>query len=117
MSQATLSQLTDLVLRFREERDWKQFHNPKDQALSLCLESAEVIELMQWRNGDELQAHLASIRERLGEELADVLGWVLLLAHDQQIDLAAAFERKIRINREKYPVAKAKGVATKYTDL
>jgi NTP pyrophosphatase (non-canonical NTP hydrolase) len=117
MSQASLGQLTDLVLRFREERDWKQFHNPKDQALSLCLESAELLELMQWRNGEELQAHLSSIKERLGEELADVLGWVLLLAHDQQIDLGRAFERKIRINSEKYPVDKARGVATKYTDL
>jgi dCTP diphosphatase len=117
MTQATFSELTALVLRFREERDWKQFHNPKDQALSLCLEAAELLELMQWRNGEELQAHLSSIKPRLGEELADVLGWVLLLAHDQQIDLAAAFERKIRINSEKYPVDKAKGVATKYTDL
>jgi NTP pyrophosphatase (non-canonical NTP hydrolase) len=117
MSQTTLSQLTDLVLRFREEREWKQFHNPKDQALSLCLEAAELLELMQWRNGHELQTHLSLISEKLGEELADVLGWVLLLAHDQQIDLAAAFERKIRINREKYPVEKAKGVATKYTEL
>jgi NTP pyrophosphatase (non-canonical NTP hydrolase) len=117
MSQASLSELTQLVLRFREERDWKQFHNPKDQALSLCLESAEVIELMQWRNGDELQAHLRSIGDRLGEELADVLGCVLLLAHDQKIDLAEAFKRKIRMNSEKYPVEKARGVATKYTDL
>jgi NTP pyrophosphatase (non-canonical NTP hydrolase) len=117
MSQATLSELTDLVLHFREERDWKQFHNPKDQALSLCLEAAEVVELMQWRNGDELQVHLSSIRERLGEELADVLGWVLLLAHDQQIDLGEAFRRKIKLNSEKYPVGKARGIATKYTEL
>ena len=113
----TLAQLTRLVLRFREERDWKQFHNPKDQALSLCLEAAELMELMQWRNGPELDAHLTKIRERLGEELSDVLGWVLLLAHDQGIDLTSAFERKIRINSKKYPVEKARGVATKYTEL
>jgi NTP pyrophosphatase (non-canonical NTP hydrolase) len=117
MNDATINQLTQLVLRFREERDWKQFHNPKDQAVSLCLEAAELLELMQWRNGDELNAHLRSIKERLGEELADVLGWVLLLAHDQGIDLGTAFERKIRINSEKYPVEKARGVATKYTEL
>jgi NTP pyrophosphatase (non-canonical NTP hydrolase) len=117
MAETTLSELTDLVLKFRDERDWKQFHNAKDQALSLCLEAAELLEIMQWRNGAELEKHLASNRERLGEELSDVLGWVLLLAHDQQIDLAAAFQRKIQINREKYPADKAKGVATKYTDL
>jgi NTP pyrophosphatase (non-canonical NTP hydrolase) len=116
-SSATIGQLTELVLKFREERDWKQFHNPKDQSLSLCLESAELLELMQWRNGPELEAHLANNRERLGEELADVLGWVLLLAHDQKIDLASAFARKIQLNSEKYPVEKARGVATKYTDL
>jgi dCTP diphosphatase len=79
--------------------------------------TAEVIELMQWRNGDDLQVHLTSIRDRLGEELADVLGWVLLLAHDQKIDLAEAFRRKIKHNSEKYPVEKARGVATKYTEF
>ncbi len=117
MAEATIGKLTELLLAFRQERDWKQFHNPKDQALSLCLESAELLELMQWRNGPELEAHLAANRQRLGEELADVLGWVLLLAHDQQIDLAAAFERKVAMNSQKYPVEKARGVATKYTDL
>ena len=113
----SLAELSKLVLDFREERDWKQFHNPKDQALSLCLESAELLELMQWRNGEELDAHLKKNRGLLEEELADVLGWVLLLAHDQGIDLADAFERKIKLNSEKYPVEKARGVATKYTDL
>ena len=117
MAEKTLAELAELVLRFREERDWKQFHNSKDQALSLSLEAAELLELMQWRNGPDLDKYLAENRERLGEELSDVLGWVLLLAHDNQIDLAAAFERKNAINCQKYPVEKAKGVATKYTDL
>jgi NTP pyrophosphatase (non-canonical NTP hydrolase) len=117
MPEKTLSQLTHLLLKFRDERDWKQFHNPKDQALSLTLEAAELAELMQWRNGKDLDKHLAANRQRLGEELSDVLGWVLLLAHDQKIDLAKAFERKVKLNCQKYPVAKAKGVATKYTEL
>jgi NTP pyrophosphatase (non-canonical NTP hydrolase) len=117
MPEKTLSQLTKLLLKFRDDRDWKQFHNPKDQALSLTLEAAELAELMQWRNGKDLEKHLKSNRERLGEELSDVLGWVLLLAHDQGIDLTKAFERKVKINCQKYPVAKAKGVATKYTEL
>src|SRR5207248_3828940 len=99
MSKTTLDDLTKLVLDFREERDWKQFHNPKDMALSLSLEAGEVLELMQWRNGAELDAHLTASKHRLGEELADVLGWILLMAHDQQIDLGEAFAKKIETNK------------------
>jgi dCTP diphosphatase len=117
VSRMTLEDLTRLVLRFREERDWKQFHNPKDQALSLVLESAELLELMQWRNGNELDEHLRANRDRVGEELADVLGWVLLLANDLHVDLGAAFVKKIEANKLKYPVEKSKGSARKYTDL
>lgn len=113
----TLDDLSRLVLDFRSERDWKQFHNPKDQALSLTLEAAELLELMQWRNGKELDDHLRSNRERAGDELADVLGWVLLLAHDLEIDLGAAFVRKIEQNKLKYPVEKSKGSARKYSEL
>jgi NTP pyrophosphatase (non-canonical NTP hydrolase) len=117
MKRAALDDLTKLVLEFREERDWKQFHNPKDMALSLSLEAGEVMELMQWRNGAELDEHLRASKERLGEELADVLGWLLLLAHDQQIDLGEAFEKKIELNKRKYPVDKARGSSRKYDEL
>jgi NTP pyrophosphatase (non-canonical NTP hydrolase) len=106
-----------LVLDFREERDWKQFHNPKDQALSLVLEAAELLELMQWKNGRQLRQFLARNKRRVSEELADVLGWVLLIANDLRIDLGEAFERKIELNRRKYPVEKARGSAKKYTEL
>ena len=114
---ATLEELTQLVLKFREERNWAQFHNPKDVALSLTLEAAELLELTQWRNGDELKAHLTANREALGDELSDILGWVLVFAHDQGIDLAEVFQRKLVKNAEKYPVEKARGVAKKYTEL
>ena len=119
MNAATLDELSRLVLEFREESAsiGSQFHNPKDMALSLSLEAAEVLELMQWRNGAELDAHLATNKNRLGEELADVLGWILLLAHDQQIDLGDAFVKKIASNKAKYPIEKAKGSAKKYTEL
>jgi NTP pyrophosphatase (non-canonical NTP hydrolase) len=117
MSAKTLEELTRLVLDFRHERDWKQFHNPKDMALSLSLEAAEVLELMQWRNGAELDEHLKTSKHRLGEELADVLGWILLIASDQQIDLAEAFEKKIELNKQKYPVEKARGKHHKYDQL
>jgi|SRR5581483_49110 len=117
MSGTTIEAMTNLVLEFREERDWKKFHNPKDMALSLTLEAAELMELMQWRNGAELDAHLASNKQRVGEELSDVLGWILLLAHDQGIDLADAFAKKIELNKQKYPIEKARGSARKYDEL
>lgn len=117
MSRHALEDLTKLVLAFREERDWKQFHNPKDMALSLSLEASEVLELMQWKNGPELDAHLLANKDRLGEELADVLGWVLLMASDQGIDLGEAFARKIELNKAKYPIEKARGSAKKYSEL
>ena len=113
----SIRQLTELALAFRDERDWKQFHNPKDMALSLVLEAAEVLELTQWKNGEELREHLDRNRQRLGEELADVLFWVLAMSHDAGIDLAHAFRQKLEANARKYPVDKAKGVSTKYTEL
>lgn len=113
----TLEALTAAVVAFRDARDWRQFHTPKDTAVSLTLEVAEVLELMQWRNGDELAAHLVENREALGHELSDVLYWVLLIAHDQDIDLGRAFREKLRINESKYPVAKSQGSARKYTEF
>ena len=113
----TLADLTALVLRFREDRDWAQFHKPKDVALSLTLEAAELLEIMQWRDGPALDAHLLAEREHVGQELSDILCWVLVLAHDQGIDLAAAFTAKLAHNAEKYPVATSRGVARKYTAL
>ena len=114
---ASLAELSKLVLDFRHERDWKQFHNPKDQALSLVLEAGELLELMQWRNGRELAKFLSENKPRVEEELADVLGWVLLMAHDLKIDLGDAFARKVELNKRKYPVEKARGSAKKYTEL
>ena len=113
----SLAELARLVLKFREDRDWKQFHNPKDMGLSLSLEVNELLELMQWRNGDELLAHLEAKKPEVGDELSDVLGWVLLLASDLKIDLAEAFRNKIVKNEQKYPIEKAHGLAKKYTEL
>lgn len=111
-----LSDMTRQLLAFRDERDWKQFHTPKDQALSLALEAAEVLELFQWRNGEELERHLESNRESLGDELADVLGWILLIAADQKIDLATAFAHKLKKNHAKYPADRVRGSARKYSE-
>ncbi len=112
-----LKRLTEDILAFREERDWKQFHTPKDEAISLVLEAAEVLEHVQWKNPEELKEHIAAKKHDIGEELADVLFWVLLMAHDFGIDLTEAFDKKMEVNRKKYPVEKAKGRHTKYTYL
>lgn len=113
----TLADLTELTLKFRAERNWQQFHTPKELALCLSLEAAEVVELMQWKNGDELTRHLADKREDLGDELSDVLHALLLLAHDNNINLAAAYTAKMQKNAVKYPVEKARNQAKKYTEL
>jgi NTP pyrophosphatase (non-canonical NTP hydrolase) len=112
-----LDELTREVLLFRDERDWKQFHNPKDMAISLSLEAAELLELMQWKNGGELDAHLRERRVELGEELADVLYWTLLISRDLGVDLEAAFLDKMASNRAKYPVEKSKGSSRKYNEF
>jgi NTP pyrophosphatase (non-canonical NTP hydrolase) len=108
--------MTQAILAFRDERDWRQFHNPKDQMLSLVLEAAELMELAQWRDGDALDAHLKAKREELSDELADVLGWVLLIAADRGIDLGEAFERKLAKNHAKYPADRVRGSAKKYDE-
>jgi NTP pyrophosphatase (non-canonical NTP hydrolase) len=112
-----IEDLTDRIIAFRDARDWKQFHNPKDVALSLVLEATEVMEHFQWKNIEEMQKHLLEHKEDIADELADVLYWVLLMGHDFQIDVLAAMEKKIKKNEEKYPIEKAKGVHTKYTEL
>jgi dCTP diphosphatase len=117
MTNTTLAGLTQRVLQFRDERHWKQFQNAKDVALPLVLEAAEVLELMQWKEGDDLEKSLQEEKRRLGEELAHVLYWVLILAHDRGIDLADAFAKKMAANAAKYPVEKARGVSTKYDEL
>ena len=113
----SLSRLTDLFLSFRAARDWQQFHNPKELAVSLVVESAEFLELFQWKTGPELDRVVREKREAISDELADVLHSLLLLAHDLDIDLAAAAEQKIRKMELKYPVDKAKGKPRKYDDL
>jgi NTP pyrophosphatase (non-canonical NTP hydrolase) len=117
--QTTIEDLAASAVKFRDERDWAQFHTPKDLAANLCIESAELLEVTQWRSGEDLKKHLASGpgREAFSDELSDVLLSVLLLAHDQGIDLAEAFARKMAKNEAKYPVDKAKGKREKYDAL
>lgn len=112
-----IKKLTKQIIQFRDERDWKQFHNPKDVALSLVLEATEVMEHFQWKNQDEIKKYIESNKPEIGEELADVLYWVLLLSNDLKIDIADALNKKLDVNRKKYPLKKSKGKYTKYNKL
>ncbi len=104
----------DVVLKFRDDRDWKQFHNPKDLALSISIEAAELLEVFQW-SGDDL--YCSSKKDRIKEELADVLNYSILLADVCGFDLDEIVQEKVRINENRYPVNKAKGSSKKYTEL
>lgn len=113
----SITNLTKRIIAFRDARDWKQFHNPKDVALSLVLEAGEVMEHFQWKNKEEMEKYVKENKTAIGEELADVLYWILLMSHDLNIDALDALENKIKINEDKYPVEKAKGKHTKYNKL
>jgi NTP pyrophosphatase (non-canonical NTP hydrolase) len=112
-----LADLQSRIIAFRDEREWEQFHNPKDLAISLLLEASEFLEHFQWRSPEEMKKHLATRQNEVNEELVDVLYWVLLIAHDLKIDIPKEFDRKMKQNEAKYPVEKAKNRHTKYTEL
>lgn len=104
----------DIVKKFRDDRNWSQFHNPKDLAISLSLEASELLEIFQW-SGDDLEC--LDKLDQVKEELADVLSYSILLADRYRLDLDEIIQAKMKKNAEKYPVEKASGVSTKYTDL
>jgi len=117
MNPENLSDLTRCVLHHRDQRDWAQFHTPKELAVSLCVEAAELLSLMQWKTGEDLQKHLAAKRTQLQDELGDVLHSLLLLASDLKIDPAQALIEKLAKDHLKYPVEKSRGQAKKYDEL
>ena len=105
---------TDALLKFRDERNWKQFHDPKNLAAALGIEAAELNEVFLWKTTEESrEVELAKVKE----ELADVLAYALLLANEFGLDPEQIVLDKVEQNALKYPVEKAKGVATKYTNL
>lgn len=103
--------ITKALIDFRNERDWEQFHNPKDLALALSIEAAELNEIFLWKSSSEGDV------ERIKEELADVLAYSFMIAHRFNLDIKEIMMEKIKKNGEKYPVEKAKGNALKYNKL
>ncbi len=115
-----LAELTKRLIRFRDARDWKQFHTIKDLLISLNLEAAEALELCQWQSAaafDEAARPDGALHQRLREECADVLLYLLLIAEAADFDLARAAAEKIEVNARKYPADKARGRADKYDRL
>ena len=104
-------EIIQALLKFRNERDWEQFHNPKDLALAINVEAGELLEQFLWKEPAEAS------KEKVKEELADILAFCLLLAHKYGFDVKEIVLDKIRSNAEKYPVDKAKGTAKKYNEL
>ncbi|WP_400247964.1 nucleotide pyrophosphohydrolase [Niallia sp. JL1B1071] len=106
--------LINEILSFRDERNWKQFHNPKDLAISLSLEASELLENFQWKTSEE---GIVANRENIKDEIADVVIYALLMSNEIGINLEQAIKEKVRKNKQKYPVDKSFGSRKKYTDL
>ncbi len=106
-----MQEIINILIKFRNERDWEQFHNPKDLALAINVEAGELLELFLWKDSSETD------KEKVKEELADVFAFAFLLAEKYGFDVKEIVLEKIKKNAEKYPVDKAKGTAKKYTDL
>ena len=110
MTQETINQ----VLKFRDDRNWKQFHNPKDLAISISLEASELLEIFQWSGSDTV---CEGKKDKIREELADVLCYAILMADRCGLDMDEIVQAKVKRNNEKYPVEKAKDSAKKYDEL
>lgn len=104
-------EITQALLSFRNERDWEQFHNPKDLALAITIEAGELLELFLWKNSEDADV------DRIKEELADVFAYAFLMAAKYKLDVKEIILNKIHKNAEKYPVDKSKGSAKKYNEL
>jgi NTP pyrophosphatase (non-canonical NTP hydrolase) len=106
-----IKEIIDALIKFRNDRDWEQFHNPKDLAIALSIEVGELLENFLWKSAEEAKP------EKVKEELADILTYAFLLADKYGFDVREILLEKIKKNGEKYPVEKAKGTAKKYNEL
>jgi NTP pyrophosphatase (non-canonical NTP hydrolase) len=117
MDDAALTRLCDRLRDFASERDWHQFHSPKNLAIALCVEAAELLEHFQWMQDEDSLTMPADKLAQIDEEIADVFLYLIRLADMLNVDLIQAADRKVEANSRKYPVEKARGNAKKYTEL
>ena len=106
-----IKEITEALLKFRNERDWKQFHNSKDLALAISVESAELLQEFLWKSANEAN------KDNIRDELADILAFSFLLAEKYNLDIKEIIMNKIKKNGEKYPVDRSKGTSKKYNEL
>lgn len=109
--------LKQKLLQFRNQRDWQQFHDPKNLAEGLTIESAELLENFLWKKSEDSRKLSDKERQRVQEEIGDIFAFLIYLCHELDIDLFEATCQKIDLNHKKYPVEKSKGKSTKYKDL
>lgn len=112
-----IEELTRQIKEFRDRRNWLQFHNHKDMAISLVLEATELLELFQWKSPEEVVKDGRNLKKEISEEIADIAIYLLELADNLEIDISKAIENKLKKNAEKYPTDKAWGKHTKYNKL
>lgn len=114
----TLDMLKDIIGKFCDDRDWAQFHNPKDLAIGISTEAGELLDLFRFKNEEQINRIMnGEKREQVADELADVLYFVIRFAQMNDIDLTTELKRKLALNEIKYPIEKAKGCNEKYKDL
>ncbi len=110
----TYKDILKKIKKFRDERDWMQFHDPKNMAISVILEASELLEHFQWKSKEEIEKYIKENHEKVEDEIADVAIYLFEMADNMEIDLLEAMEKKLAKNENKYPVNKTKGKHTKY---
>ena len=113
MNQETI----DRIRKFTSDRDWEQFHTPKNLSMGIAIEASELMQEFLWKNDEEVAQRIKDKPENVADEIADIASYVFLLSHDLGFDLFKEIERKIAKNASKYPAEKCYGKATKYNEL
>jgi len=113
----TIEQILSRIKKFRDERDWMQFHDPTNMAISVIIEAAELLEHFQWKSKSEVKKYVKQNRAVIQDEIADIAMYLFEMADNLDIDLLHAMDAKLKKNAKKYPIAKAKGKHTKYDRL
>jgi len=116
-AQTTIKQLKDIIIKLAQERDWGQFHSPKNLAMNIAVEASELMELFIWCTTQESDDEVEKNRKEIEQELSDIFIGICLFANRTNIDIAFAVQNKIKIIEERYPIHLAKGKSTKYTKL
>lgn len=112
-----IKRITQKIKKFRDERDWMQFHDPKNMAISIILEASELLEHFQWKTKAEVESYIKTYKIEVQEEIADIAMYLFELADNLGIDLVKAMNKKLKKNTLKYPIRKAKGKHIKYNKL